>query len=66
MTVSFATLQDIVVAARQQLSQGDWDYLIGGADSETSLKRNRLAFDRLALKARVLVHDVAKVSLRRQ
>jgi isopentenyl diphosphate isomerase/L-lactate dehydrogenase-like FMN-dependent dehydrogenase len=66
MPVSFATLQDIVIEARQQLSQGDWDYLIGGADTETSLKRNRLAFDRLALKARVLLHDVAQVSMRRQ
>ena len=49
MTAEFMTLQEIVQTARTQLSRGDWDYLITGADTETSLKRNRLAIDRLAL-----------------
>ena len=58
------TLQEIVLKARMQLSRGDWDYLITGADTETSLKRNRLAIDRLALKARVL-NDVSSVHTKR-
>ena len=64
MTAEFMTLQEIVQKARTQLSRGDWDYLITGADTETSLKRNRLAIDRLALKARVLT-DVSSVHTRR-
>ena len=64
MSTDFMTLHEIVKAARANLSHGVWDYLIGGAESETSLKRNRLAFDRLALKARVL-NDVSEVSVAR-
>ena len=64
MTAEFMTLQEIVQKARTQLSRGDWDYLITGADTETSLKRNRLAIDRLALKARVLT-NVSSVHTRR-
>jgi isopentenyl diphosphate isomerase/L-lactate dehydrogenase-like FMN-dependent dehydrogenase len=65
MATEFATLQEIVKRARVRLARGDWDYLVGAAETETSLKRNRLAFDRLALKARVLLHDVAQVHTRR-
>jgi len=65
MPAEFLTLQEIVKRARGQLSRGDWDYLIGGAETETSLKRNRLALDRLALKARVLANDVSVVNTRR-
>ena len=64
MATDFMTLHEIVKAARANLSHGVWDYLIGGAESETSLKRNRLAFDRRALKARVL-NDVSEVSVAR-
>ena len=64
MSTDFMTLHEIVKAARANLSHGVWDYLIGGAESETSLKRNRLAFDRRALKARVL-NDVSEVSVDR-
>jgi isopentenyl diphosphate isomerase/L-lactate dehydrogenase-like FMN-dependent dehydrogenase len=31
-----------------------WDYSCGGADSETTLRRNRSAFDRVAFRPRVL------------
>ncbi len=64
MASDILTLQELVKQARGQLSRGDWDYLMGGAESETSLKRNRLAFDRLALKARVM-NDVSQVQVRR-
>ena len=65
MAADFSTLQQMITLARGQLARGDWDYLIGAAETESSLKRNRLAFDRLALKARVLLHDVSQVQTHR-
>src|SRR5256885_11998336 len=56
----FATLEPIIQAARRRLDQGTWDYLVGGSESETTLRRNRAAFDRLAFRPRVLV-DVSNV-----
>ena len=50
---SFMTLHEIVKKAHERLSQGAWDYLIGAADTETTLRRNRMAIDALAFKARV-------------
>jgi glycolate oxidase len=52
----------MVKAARAQLSDEHWDYLMGGADTETSLKRNRMALDCLAFRPRVL-NDVSEVDL---
>src|SRR4051812_30469863 len=60
MSLDFVTNEEIVKAARRKLSQAQWDYLVGGAGSETTLRRNRQAFDRLALRPRVLV-DVSKI-----
>jgi glycolate oxidase len=56
----FQTLHEIVKAARQNLAPGPWDYMAGGAESETTLRRNRLAIDSLALRPRVL-RDVSKI-----
>ena len=58
----FLTLQEIAMAARRNLSQSLWDTLCGGSDSETTLRRNRLALDSLALRQRVLV-NVAEVDI---
>jgi glycolate oxidase len=58
----FQSLQEIVLAARKKLTPELWDHLSGGADSETTLRRNRLALDVLALRQRVLV-DVADVDI---
>jgi glycolate oxidase len=60
MEDKFQTLQEIVKAARQNLAPGPWDYLIGGAESETTLKRNRQALDALAFRPRVL-RDVSAI-----
>jgi len=60
---SFATLQELVMAARRTLSQAHWDMLSGGSDSEATLRRNRLALDSLALRQRVLV-DVRNIDTR--
>ena len=65
MSAEFKTLQEIVKRARAQLPRGEWDFVIGAAETETSMKRNRLAFERLALKARVL-NDVSAINLRRK
>jgi len=53
-TPQFATLQNIVAEAHAKLSEPAWDYLAGGTETETSVARNRLALDRLALRPRVM------------
>ena len=58
----FNTLQELVMHARQNLSRFQWDTLCGGSDSETTLRRNRMALDCLALRQRVLV-DVSKIDM---
>ncbi len=60
MPADFSTTQEIVRAARSALEQGPWDYLTGGSESETTMRRNRLAFDELAFRPRVAV-NVASV-----
>src|SRR5438128_3754317 len=56
----FSTLHEIVRAARNNLAPGPWDYLIGGAETETTLRRNRQALDAIAFRPRVL-RDVSKI-----
>lgn len=59
MTVKFTTPTEMIVAAKRALSDDEWDYINGAAESETSLRRNRQALDCLALRPRVL-RDVRK------
>lgn len=56
----FQTLHELVKAARANLPDGTWDYLVGGAETETTLLRNRQSLDSLAFRSRVL-RDVTKV-----
>ncbi len=56
MSSEFVTNEEIVQAARRRLSQGPWDYLVGASESKKTMRRNRLAFDRLAFRPRVLVN----------
>ena len=56
----FLVLHEIVKAAKKNLSRELWDYLVGGAETETTLKRNRQAIDSLAFRPRVL-RDVSEV-----
>jgi glycolate oxidase len=58
--VQFETLHEIVKKARQNLNHNTWDYLVGGSETETTLRRNRLALDTIALRPRVL-RDVSSV-----
>ena len=57
---SALTFHELVVAARRKLTQEVWDYLVGGAETETSVKRNRQALDSVAFRPRVLT-DVSEV-----
>ena len=54
MPSDFISNEEIIQMARRRLEQGVWDYLVGGAESETTMRRNRLAFDRVAFRPRVL------------
>ena len=60
MEEKFQTLQEIVKAARQNLAPGPWDYLAGGSETETTLRRNRQALDSIAFRPRVL-RDVSAI-----
>ncbi|MBI4527595.1 MAG: alpha-hydroxy-acid oxidizing protein [Deltaproteobacteria bacterium] len=60
MSLDFVTNQEIIMAARRNLNQDVWDYLSGGSESETTMRRNRLGFDSIAFRPRVLV-DVSKI-----
>ena len=56
----FMNLHEIVHKARQNLNQNAWDYIVGGVETETTLRRNRMALDSLAFRPRVL-RDVSKI-----
>jgi len=48
------------MAARRNLTDNVWHYLTGGAESETTMRRNRFGLDSLAFRPRALA-DVSKV-----
>ncbi len=56
----FENLHEFVHKARQNLDQNNWDYIVGGTETETTLKRNRLALDTIAFRPRVL-RDVSRI-----
>jgi isopentenyl diphosphate isomerase/L-lactate dehydrogenase-like FMN-dependent dehydrogenase len=60
MSIDFITIHDMIVRSWRNLSQDDWDYICGAAESETSLRRNRLALDCLAFRPRIL-RDVRQI-----
>ncbi len=53
-------LDELESAAKARLPQMVYDYIAGGAGDEVTLRANRLAFQRLGLRPRVLV-DVGRV-----
>ena len=57
----FKTLTDMVRLAQNNLDKGDWDYLVGAADTEASLRRNRSALESWVFLPRIL-QDVSKVN----
>ena len=56
----FQNLHEFVKAARTNLDRNNWDYLIGGSESETTLARNRMALDAIGFRPRVL-RDVSDI-----
>ncbi len=56
----FHSMQEVARVARRNLNSNVWDYLMGGSESETTLRRNRMALDALALRPRIL-RDVRNV-----
>lgn len=50
----FLTLHEVVRAAHRALDRNLWDYLVGGTETETTLRRNRQALDSIAFRPRVL------------
>ena len=56
----FVTLHEVVKSAKVRLNANIWDYLIGGTETETTLRRNRMALDSIAFKPRVL-RDGSKI-----
>ena len=58
--MAFLTLQELAAEAQRKLDRNNWDYLIGGSDTESALKRNRYGLDALAFKPRIL-NDVSEI-----
>ncbi len=56
----YVTLHEIVKAAKVRLNGNIWDYLVGATETETTLRRNRMALDSIAFKPRVL-RNVSKI-----
>jgi isopentenyl diphosphate isomerase/L-lactate dehydrogenase-like FMN-dependent dehydrogenase len=56
----FQNLHEFVRKARINLNQNAWDYIVGAAETETTLRRNRMALDEIAFRPRVL-RDVSKI-----
>src|ERR671930_971226 len=59
----FVTLPEIRRAAYRCLPRDHWNFGAGGAETETTLRRNRRHLDRLAIQQNVLV-DVRVIDLR--
>ncbi len=56
------TIEDLRRASRRRLPRAVFDFIDGGAEDEVTLRRNRAAFERVALLPRVLM-DVRDVNL---
>src|SRR6201994_2541939 len=51
---NFQNLHEFVRKARANLNQNAWDYIIGAAETETTMRRNRMSLDEIAFRPRVL------------
>src|SRR6202522_2416008 len=56
----FQNLHEFVRKARANLNQNAWDYIVGAAETEATMRRNRMALDEIAFRPRVL-RNVARV-----
>src|SRR3979490_2920297 len=46
----FQNLHEFVRKARARLNQNAWDYIVGAAETETTMRRNRMALDEIAFR----------------
>src|SRR6516162_6323435 len=60
ITGEYQCLHEFIPAARAKLDPNIWGYLIGGTETETTLRRNRAALDAIALRPRVF-RNVSRV-----
>ena len=51
-TETFQNLHEFVRKARANLNQNAWDYIVGAAETETTMRRNRMALDEIAFRPR--------------
>lgn len=56
----FLTMHEFAKSAKNRLDANIWDYLTGATETETTMRRNRLALDTLAFRPRVL-RDVSNI-----
>jgi glycolate oxidase len=56
----FQNLHELIRKARGNLNQNCWDYIVGAAETETTMRRNRMSLDEIAFRPRVL-RNVSKV-----
>jgi isopentenyl diphosphate isomerase/L-lactate dehydrogenase-like FMN-dependent dehydrogenase len=59
----FRVMHDFVAPAQANVTDGAWDYLMGGSETETTFNRNREALDSVAFCPRVL-RDVSEIDTR--
>jgi isopentenyl diphosphate isomerase/L-lactate dehydrogenase-like FMN-dependent dehydrogenase len=62
MVLEHVSLYDFEAAAERILPPASWDFIAGGARDEATVRRNRLAFDAVALRPRYL-RDVTRRDL---
>lgn len=60
--MKYLTLHEIARDARDNLAKEDWDYLIGGSDTEASVRRNRYGLDSWVFRPRIL-NDVSQIEI---
>jgi glycolate oxidase len=48
------TMTELVALAKKRLPEEAWDFIVGGAETETTILRNRHALDSIAFRPRVL------------
>jgi glycolate oxidase len=48
------TTTELVALAKKRLPEAAWDFVVGGAETETTMIRNRHALDSIAFRPRVL------------
>lgn len=58
----FATIPELIAAAKRKLAPEVYDYCAGGAETEATLRRNRMALEQLYFRPRVL-RDVSQRSV---